>query len=202
MGNGFKVVIAALAIALGFAVWRLDAVTAENKTLQAAALAVCPAVSVAAPPNEPAAPAAAPTETHYDQGVAAFSRGDYAAAYLLLRPLADQGDAGAQEFVGEIYSEDLSPLHDDRQAAFWHRKAAEQGDAAAQNNLGYMYEIGQGVAQDYVQAYMWRNLAVAGATNFPMRDTALKARAGVAAKMTSAQIAEAEKLAREWKPTN
>ncbi len=82
----------------------------------------------------------------------------------------------------------------------WYRKAAEQGHAKAQGNLGFMYGRGQGVPQDYAQAHMWFNLA---ASRFPPgedRDKAVKYRDIGASKMTPAQIAEAEKLAREWKP--
>ncbi len=63
-----------------------------------------------------------------------------------------------------------------------------------------MYENGEGVPQDYVQAHMWLNLA---ASRFPFgvkRDRAVKKRDIVAKKMTPAQISEAQKLAREWKP--
>ncbi len=78
--------------------------------------------------------------------------------------------------------------------------AAEQGDARAQSNLGLMYVGSLGVPQDYVQAHMWLDLA---ASRFPSgedRDKALKERDRVAKKMTPAQISEAQKLAREWKP--
>ncbi len=70
----------------------------------------------------------------------------------------------------------------------------------AQYNLGVMYDIGRGVPQDYAQAHMWLNLA---ASRFPPgkdRDNAVKNRDIVAEKMTPAQISEAQKLAREWKP--
>ncbi len=72
--------------------------------------------------------------------------------------------------------------------------------AVAQNNLGIMYEIGQGIRQDYIQAHMWFSLA---ASRFPPgedRDRATQGRDTLALFMTPAQIAEAEKLAREWKP--
>ena len=80
-------------------------------------------------------------------------------------------------------------------AMSWCRKAAEQGHDGAQSNLGAMYAQGQGVPQDYVLAHMWFNLAAAKGDA-----DAVKNRDRVAAKMTPAQIAEAQKLAREWKP--
>ncbi len=75
------------------------------------------------------------------------------------------------------------------------RPLAEQGDAQAQFNLGHMYANGEGVSLDYVQAHLWWSLAAS-----QRLERASKARELVAAKMTSEQIAEAEKLAREWKP--
>ena len=76
------------------------------------------------------------------------------------------------------------------------RPLAEQGDANAQYNLGVFYDNGLGVPQDKVRAYMWLNLSAAQG-----RDGAAAFRDLMARRMTPAQIAEAQKLAREWKPT-
>lgn len=62
-----------------------------------------------------------------------------------------------------------------------------------------MYAGGLGVPQDYVEAHKWLNLAAATFTEKEGRDEAVQARDRVAARMTPAQIAEAQKLAREWK---
>jgi hypothetical protein len=88
------------------------------------------------------------------------------------------------------------------QALIWYRKAADQGNDRAQFGLGLMYANGHGVPQDYVRAHMWFNIAAAaaGASDVSVRD-AIKWRDLVAARMTPAQIAEARRLAREWKPT-
>jgi TPR repeat protein len=58
-----------------------------------------------------------------------------------------------------------------------------------------MYAQGQGVPQDYVPAHMWFDLAAAQGEK-----DATELRDSLAKKMTPAQIAEAQKLAREWKP--
>ena len=53
--------------------------------------------------------------------------------------------------------------------------------------------------QDYVEAHKWLNLAAAlsqGDNQKAMADT----RDGLAKQMTPQQIAEAQRLAREWKP--
>jgi len=80
------------------------------------------------------------------------------------------------------------------------RPLAEQGNATAQFNLGNMYIIGLGVPLDYAQAHMWYNLATSRYPPSGDRDTAVKNRDLLAKKMTPAQISEAQKLAREWKP--
>ena len=73
---------------------------------------------------------------------------------------------------------------------------AEQGDAKAQYNLGRMYYLGQGVPQDYVLAHMWWNLAGSNG-----QKKAVGNRNIVEKKMTPSQIEEAQRLARNWKPT-
>jgi TPR repeat protein len=75
------------------------------------------------------------------------------------------------------------------------RPLAEQGDANAQYNLGVFYDNGLGVPQDKVRAYMWFNLSAAQG-----REGAAAFRDLIARRMSPAQIAEAQKLAREWKP--
>ncbi len=81
-----------------------------------------------------------------------------------------------------------------------YRKLAEQGHAEAQNKLGIMYQNGKGVPQDDAHAYMWFKLAASRLRPGEGRDIAVKNRDDVAMRMTPAQISEAQKLAREWRP--
>ena len=83
-----------------------------------------------------------------------------------------------------------------------YRRAADQGFASAQWLLGTAYETGYGVPLDYVQAHMWLNLAASRypASQKEQRENAIDGRDFVASKMTPSQIAEAQKLARDWKP--
>jgi uncharacterized protein len=138
----------------------------------------------------------------FEDGVAAYKRGDYATALRLWRPLADQGDATAQYNLGVMYGKGQGVPQDDAEAVKWYRKAADQGLAAAQYTLGVMYGKGQGVPQAYVQAYKWFTLAAARfpAAETESRNAASAARDLAASKMTPAQIAEALRLAREWEP--
>jgi hypothetical protein len=78
------------------------------------------------------------------------------------------------------------------------RAAAARGDAAAMFTLGVMYRDGQRVLQDDVEAYRWMSLATAGLTGENQTTTA-EARDRVAKLMTPVQIAEAQKLAGEWR---
>jgi len=104
----------------------------------------------------------------------------------------------AQSSLGVMYYEGMV-TQDYAEAAKWLRKAAEQGNANAQYYLGMAYSNGKGVTQDYVQAYMWCDLSAAVLTG-ELRETASKLRDAIAKKMTTQQIAEAQRLAREWKP--
>jgi hypothetical protein len=94
-----------------------------------------------------------------------------------------------------MYAQGLGVSQDDREAIKWYRLAAEQGFTAAQVNLGWMYGNGRGISQDFVQAHLWFSLAEAQGV-----DNGRKGRALVAGQMTPAQIAEARRLAREWRP--
>jgi len=76
---------------------------------------------------------------------------------------------------------------------------AEQGHAIAHYNLGLMYDDGQGVPQDYVQAHKWYNLSAARSKG-DLRKKAVRNRKAIEKKMSPVQVAEAQKLAREWKP--
>jgi TPR repeat protein len=124
---------------------------------------------------------------------------DQAASVDSLKKRAAQGDAEAQNNLGVMYRKGQGVPQDYAEAAKWYRQPAAQGDAKAQLNLGIMYAKGRGVAHDDVQAYTWFDLAAANVTTKPHHDKAVKARDTLAARMTPAQIAEAPKLAREWK---
>lgn len=81
------------------------------------------------------------------------------------------------------------------EAMWWLTRAAEQGDRLAQRKLGVIYSTGRGVRVDPVKAHMWFNLAAASG------DTgAIELRNSAVRKMTAAQIQEAQRLAREWRP--
>ncbi|HEY4124181.1 MAG TPA: hypothetical protein VGM36_06170 [Rhizomicrobium sp.] len=70
---------------------------------------------------------------------------------------------------------------------------AKKGRADALYNLGLAYSTGQGVDVDYVAAHKWFNLAAIKGS-----EVAKSWRAQISAEMNVGQIAEAQRLAREW----
>jgi TPR repeat protein len=120
---------------------------------------------------------------------------DYAAAVMWDRKAADQGNALAQANLGFMYANGYGVEKNYATAISFFQRAADQGRPEGQVGLGAMYGLGQGVPQDYVSAYMWFNLAAARG-----HGDAAKLRDIGAAKMTAAQIAEAQKRSSEWRP--
>lgn len=107
-----------------------------------------------------------------------------------LRKIAEQGNKDAQYKLGQVYVQKKN----DQQAVRWWRRAAEQGHPTAQAALGASYLRGEGTIKDPVQAHMWLNLASVQEPAWAvLRDL-------VADDLTPAQIQEAQRLAREWKP--
>ena len=99
---------------------------------------------------------AAPVEAgRFEDGVAAYSKGDFASALRLWRPLAEGGSPEAQVNLGILYKNGQGVAQDYAVAVKWFRHAAKQGSADAENNLGIMYENGWGVPQDYEKALTW-----------------------------------------------
>jgi len=91
----------------------------------------------------------------FEEGDAAYNRGDYATALRLWLPLAEEGQVNSQYNVGLIYAKGEGVPQDYAEAVKWYRKAAGQGDADAQFNLGIIYDQGKGVPQDYEKAVGW-----------------------------------------------
>ena len=144
---------------------------------------------------------------------------NYAEAFKWYRIAADQSSSYAENVMGVAYEQGLYVAKDDAEAFRWFRRAAnkiyERPDDtwihSPQYNFAAMYASGRGTAQDYVKALMWFNLAIAfGDTKPPSpfgvelvntsKLTAIEQRDRLMPLMTSAQIAEAQKLASEWQP--
>lgn len=101
----------------------------------------------------------------------------------------------AQSNLAAMYYKGRGVRQDVREAFRLETLAAEQNFGLAQRMLGIMYMDGTGIPQDYVQAHKWLNLSTAQGDK-----DAGTLRDELAKKMTLDQIAEAQKLAREWIP--
>lgn len=105
--------------------------------------------------------------------------------------------------VGTLSEKGLGTYQNYAEAAHWYRQCANAGLWSGQMDLGLLYADGKGVPKDFVLAYMWFNLAAAAA---PQNDFVrigsdiAKERDALATMMTREQIAEAQRLSREWKP--
>ena len=75
--------------------------------------------------------------------------------------------------------------------------AAQAGAPDALFELGLLYATGLDVEADLVVAHKWFNLAALRGNR-----SALARRIELAREMTASQIAQAQKLAREWLATN
>jgi TPR repeat protein len=106
---------------------------------------------------------------------------------------AEQGNAVAQTNIGLMIYNGQGTLKDDKQAVYWFTKAAEQGNAVAQFNLGFMFSGGLGTPKDNVMAYVWWNIAAAQGHEYSSKN-----RSVVEKKMTLNQIADAQKLSKEY----
>ena len=121
---------------------------------------------------------------------------DYDEAVKRYRLSADQGFADAQYRLGVMYVNGRGVPKDYLEAARLYRLAADQGNGSGQMGLGASYAEGKGVPKDYVQAYFWFTLAAVNAGN----PVVAKMRDWVEKNLTPEQVAEAQRLAREWKP--
>ena len=164
----------------------------------------------------------------FNKGLTAAQSGDWATALKEWKPLAEEGNAVAQNNLGLMYHNGWGVPQDYKEAVYWYRLAAEQehvdaqynlgvmynngngvpqdyeeavrwyqlaaeqGHSKAQGNLGVMYAFGNGIIKDYVYAHMWGNIA-----SMNGNDLGALLRDDFAEKMTSSQIEEAQRLARE-----
>jgi TPR repeat protein len=116
-------------------------------------------------------------------------------AFRWFKKSAAQGFEESQRLLGHCYEQGEGVAKNPVEAAMWYRKAAEQGEKIAQTALGLCLVKGAGVPRDDVSAYMWFNLSAAAG-----HDIAVTFREKLAKSMTPEQIAEAQKMSREWKP--
>src|ERR1039457_3954197 len=123
---------------------------------------------------------------------------DYGEAVRWLRKAADAGETEAAFYLGWAYEEGEGVTQDFAEGARWFRRAADAGNVSAQCKLGWAYQKGEGVPQNYILAHMWVNLCTSGSSGNEQKVFA-ESRDEIAQKMTPQEVAEAQRMAAEWK---
>jgi TPR repeat protein len=85
----------------------------------------------------------------------AFDKGDYETAFNIWLPLAENGDADAQNYLGIIYYLGLGTKRNYKISLEWYERAAKAGHADAQRNYGDMINYGRGIRKDNYEAFKW-----------------------------------------------
>src|SRR5947199_52462 len=93
----------------------------------------------------------------FEDGYAAYTRGDYPTALQFFVPLAEAGNRDAEYSVGVMYANGRGLPQSFIEAAKWFRRSADKGQAGAQYDLGVLYAKGQGVKEDSAEAAKWFN---------------------------------------------
>ena len=122
-------------------------------------------------------------------------KNDFKQSFNLHEELANNGHVIAQYNLGNYYTNGEGVAQNYNQAFYWYEKAAERGHEKSQYNLGLLlYARELRGANDIVQAHKWSNLAAINGLK-----EAVERRNFLEKHMTQVQIAEAQKLASEWK---
>jgi len=127
-----------------------------------------------------------------ESGKRAYDQKDYATAFKEFAPLADQGQAEAQLYLGKMYMMGQGVLKDTDKAIRWFKASAYKGNADAQFFLGSIYLLPK---KDIAEGLKW--LRLAAKHNLEFYGNELLAAEG---QMSAAEIAKGKALAEAWKP--
>ncbi|MGI9521475.1 MAG: tetratricopeptide repeat protein [Hyphomicrobiaceae bacterium] len=112
-----------------------------------------------------------------------------------LWPLAQSGNADAEELIGVLYAMGLGVPRDDVRAFEWYLRASMKAHPGAQSGVGWYYEVGRGMpSPDLMRAYMWYTLSAIGGD-----PDAAVSQEEVGKKMSKAQIRRALAMVRDYK---
>lgn len=119
----------------------------------------------------------------------------YKEALNILFPVAQKGNADAEELIGVMYAMGLGVQRDDQRAFEWYLRSSLKGHAGAQSGIGWYYEIGRGLTSpDLVRAHTWYVLSAIGGD-----PDAAMSQDEVAKKMTEEQLRQSSKLIQDYK---
>ena len=100
-----------------------------------------------------------PSRADFLTGLTLAQQGDFVGALREWKPMAEQGDAEAQYYVGSLFNKGYGVPQNSKKAFKWFEKAAALGHLNAQFNLGNMYFDGRGTAMDYEKSVEWHRKA-------------------------------------------
>jgi uncharacterized protein len=124
---------------------------------------------------------------------------DWKTGVKWLRPAAAQGLTGAQAGLGFAYERGQGVKKNEKLAAKWYEAAADHGETPAQSRLAGLYERGAGVDQDFKESYFWYAVALRDSKD-PYAKQDAEGLKRVAARLSAADVADAAKIAKDWKP--
>lgn len=107
----------------------------------------------------PEAAALPPPSERFQEGVAAYDRGDFAKAYEIWLPLAQQADLAAMRNVALLLREGKGVTRDPARALWFYEEAGSKGFALAQVNAAFMHLNGDGVPKNLEAAAFWFHAA-------------------------------------------
>ena len=170
-----------------------------HAAILAAVLGIAPAAHAEPLPGQRTAAEAGDVRAQYALGII-YDTGsgvpfDYTEGYRWFRLSAEGGYAPAQAKMGLMLLYGWQEPRDAAAAAHWYELAAGQGHVPSQAQIAAMYAWGIGVPKDPVRAYVWT--ARAAAAGDAMSAWWLPRRA---ARLTPAELAEAEALVRSGQP--
>ena len=134
-----------------------------------------------------------------ERALAAYEKGDYAAAQRSFQRLSEHGSAVAETMLGVMYSTGRGVPVNHAVAAAWFRRAASRGYGPAQVALSDAFVHGHGVAKDTRAAFFWALTATVGGDR--SAETSGRARARKLAELIPSD--EREEIAenvRNWRP--
>lgn len=107
-------------------------------------------------------PTQAEKSDRFNEGLLAHDKGDYARAFEIWLPLAQQDDLAAMRNVALQLKEGRGTEPDATRALYFFERAGRGGLVSAQVNTAFMYLNGEGTAQDYKKASFWFHAAAIG----------------------------------------
>lgn len=131
-----------------------------------------------------------------DEAKAAIEAKNYPVVFKELKPLAENGDSAAQNYLAHMYEDGVGTLKNNEQAVFWYTKASEQGHENAQFNLGIIYYNGLIVKENTVLGYALVATAAANRDELAI-DFVKHMSGGYPGKISKTQVQEAQKLSQQ-----